>query len=220
MINQGRRPLIDFNLYLVTDRQGCAGRPLLFVVEEALKGGVKAVQLREKDLSGRELYELGMAMRSLTARYGARLFINDRIDVALAVNADGVHLGEKSVTADIARKVIGAEKLIGVSCHGHEGAIAAQKRVADFITCGPVYQTPSKAVYGPPLGVATLHEVTDLVRLPVFAIGGINNSNTHEVISAGAHGVALISAILAADDPRKEAADLLALLNTVRKQEQ
>jgi thiamine-phosphate pyrophosphorylase len=210
----------DFNLYLVTDRNGCAGRPLLTVVEEALKGGVKAVQLREKELPVRELYELAMEMRVLTRRCDARLFINDRIDIALAVNADGVHLGERSIPPDIARGLLGKERLIGVSCHSREGAAAAQEKGADFITFGPVFFTPSKAAYGEPVGIAALSEVTRIARLPVFAIGGINVRNVREAVSAGAHGIALISAILAADDPRRESEKLLALLGAQHQQEQ
>ncbi len=210
-------PAIDFNIYLITDRKGTGGRSLATVVEEALKGGVKAVQLREKDLSGRELYELALEMREITSRYGAGLFINDRVDVCLAVDADGVHLGEKSLPAGIARKLLGDSKLIGVSCHGPAGAIAAQDGGADFITFGPVFHTPSKAGYGPPLGIGSLREVTAQIRVPVFAIGGLNGGNAREVIAAGASGIALISAIIAAEDPQKEVNALLSLLASVTR---
>jgi len=217
---RGCNPRMDFNLYLITDRKGSAGRPLLTVVEEALKGGVTAVQLREKDLPGRDLYELAIGMRSLTQRYGAKLFINDRIDIALAVDADGVHLGEKSIPPDITRSLLGEEKLIGISCHSAEGVVTAREKGADFITFGPVYFTPSKAAYGEPVGLDSLGEITRIARLPVFAIGGINSSNALEVVSAGAHGIALISAILAADNPRRESETLLALLNSDHRQGQ
>jgi thiamine-phosphate pyrophosphorylase len=220
MTGEGSSPRIAFNLYLITDRKGCAGRPLATVVEEALKGGARALQLREKDLPGRDLYEAALEMRELTLRYGAQLFINDRVDIALAVDADGVHLGERSIPVHQARRLMGAARLIGVSCHCLEGAVAARDMGADFITYGPVFYTPSKAVYGPPVGLDSLAEVTRNVRLPVFAIGGINSSSAQEIVSAGAHGIALISAILAADDPRKETETLLALLNSVAQQEQ
>lgn len=210
---------MDFNLYLITDLKGCAGRAVVTVVEEALRGGAKAVQLREKDLPGRELFEVAEEMRGLTLRYGAKLFINDRIDIALAVGADGVHLGERSIPIPQARKLLGAEKLIGVSCHGLESAVAARDMGADFITCGPVFFTPSKAAYGKPLGTSALSEVTKQARLPVFAIGGINRDTARDAVSAGARGIALISAILAADNPRKETETLLALLKAADKQE-
>ena len=220
MTEQGRSPRVGFNLYLITDRKGCCGRGLVPVVEEALKGGVKAVQLREKDLPGGELYQVALELRSLTARYGAMLFINDRVDIALAVDADGVHLGEKSIPIPQARKLLGGRKLIGASCHGLVSAALAQDMGADFITYGPVYYTPSKAAYGPPAGLDSLGEVAILLRIPIFAIGGINSGNVRAVISAGCRGIALISAIIAADDPRLEAERLLDILSAVEYQEE
>ncbi len=205
-------PWIDFNLYLITDRHQTNGRGVVKTVEEALKGGVRAVQLREKDLSSRELYELAYDLRKLTARYGARLFINDRVDIALAVDADGVHLGGQSIPIYRVRTILGEKKLIGVSCHNQVSAITAQEKGADFITFGPVYYTASKAAYGDPVGIGRLGDVANLLRIPVFALGGLNSTNTDETIKAGAHGIALISAILAADSPRMEARTLLGLL--------
>jgi thiamine-phosphate pyrophosphorylase len=214
-----RSPRIDFYLYLITDRRASCGRDLALVVEEALKGGVTAVQLREKDLSSRELYEFAQEMREITLRYGARLFINDRLDVVLAVDADGVHLGNQSMPVDRTRKLLGEKKLIGVSCHNRLEALAARDFGADFITYGPVFHTPSKAAYGPPLGIESLREVTAQLGIPVFALGGIARRNTRQVISAGAHGIALISAVIAADNPREEARALLALLPSPRSEE-
>jgi thiamine-phosphate pyrophosphorylase len=212
MTNRATLPSLDFNLYLITDRQAGRGRDLCLVVEEALKGGVKAIQLREKDLSSREQYELARELRKLTIRYKAALFINDRVDIALAVDADGVHLGLSSLPIPLARNLLGGNRLIGVSCHNQENAIAAQNSGADFITYGPVFHTPSKAVYGPPIGIDSLREVVPRLRIPVFALGGINIFNTSEVISAGAYGIALISAVIAAENPREEAKTLLSLL--------
>jgi thiamine-phosphate pyrophosphorylase len=220
MKNRAAPPAIDFNLYLITDRKICGGRALTTVMEEALKGGVKAVQLREKDLSGRELFELAAELRRLTIRFNARLFINDRIDIALAVDADGVHLGEMSIPVDQARKVLGKKRLIGVSCHGPAGAVAARESGADFITYGPVYHTPSKSVYGPPVGINSLREVASQLRIPVFALGGINSGNAREAILAGAHGVALISAIIAAGKPQTEAGALLSLLSSMERSQE
>jgi thiamine-phosphate pyrophosphorylase len=203
---------IGFNLYLITDRNITGSRPLLSVVEEALKGGALAVQLREKDLPTRELYELAYELRKVTNRYGAKLLINDRIDIALAVEADGIHLGHNSLPIYKARKLMGDKKLIGVSCHNLVNAITAQEKGADFITFGPVYFTPSKAVYGKPLGVDKLENVSHMLQIPVFAIGGIKAANTLEVTAADASGIALISAVLAADDPCAETRRLLSLL--------
>ena len=220
MITRAPSPSLDFNLYLITDRRLSGGRDLLLVVEEALEGGVKAVQLREKDLSSRDMYELAFAMRKLTARYNAGLFINDRVDIALAVEADGVHLGGNSLPIHRARKVLGKKRLIGVSCHNQVNAVAAQDFGADFITYGPVFHTPSKAAYGSPVGIDSLREVVPRLRIPVFALGGITSRNTRQVLDAGAHGIALISAIIAAENPCEEARTLLAILPPGTREEE
>lgn len=203
---------VDFNLYLITDRNQSGGMRLIDIVEEALKGGVRAVQLREKDLSSRELYELAYDMRKLTAKYAAKLIINDRVDIALAVEADGVHLGLNCMPIHRVRKLLGNNKLIGLSCHNQVNAIMAQENGADFITFGPIYYTPSKANYGLPVGIERLDTVTHLLGIPVFALGGIKRENIPEVIAAGAAGIALVSAIIASDDPRSEAEAMISML--------
>lgn len=212
MTPAGDTPWIDFNLYLITDRHQTGERPLATVVEEALKGGVRAVQLREKDLSSRELYELAYEMRKLTARHNARLFINDRVDLALAVDADGVHLGGESMPIHRARKILGEKKLIGVSCHNRVSAISAQEMGADFITFGPVYFTQSKAAFGAPVGVEPLEMITSCLSIPVFALGGIKSHKVPEVLACGASGIALISAVIGAPRPFEASRELLALL--------
>lgn len=201
---------IDFHLYCVTDRRQTAGRPLLDVVQAALDGGVRAVQLREKDLEGGELYALAAQLRDVTARYQARLLINDRIDIALAVEADGVHLGQTSFPVSTARELLGPDKLIGVSTHSVNEISAATG--ADFIVFGPVYFTPSKATYGEPQGLERLRQAVEQSPAPIFAIGGIKAEHIAEVRAAGAHGIALISALSAAADPSQAAKDLLAKL--------
>lgn len=188
---------VDFRLYLITDRN-LITHHLSFItaLEDALKAGVKAVQLREKDLPTRELLEMAYRMRKLTRKYDALLFVNDRVDIALCVNADGVHLGQSSIPVHAARKVLGRKSLIGVSTHSMEEALAAESEGADFITFGPVYATPSKLKYGGPVGVASLEKVTGKVSLPVFGIGGVKLDNARQVFGAGAFGVAVISGIL------------------------
>lgn len=205
-------PLVDFSLYLITDRKQTPGGDLCSAVEGALRGGVRAVQLREKDLSARELYELACRVKNITSRYGAKLLINDRLDVALAAGADGVHLGESSLPLQHARKIVGDRLLVGVSCHGREGALAAQENGADFITFSPIYFTPSKAPYGEPVGTERLAEACRLLRIPVFALGGIKKERVREVLDQGARGIALISAILAAKDPERAAREMVGLL--------
>ncbi len=193
--------MIDFSLYLITDRNQTAGRPLLEAVEAALSGGVRAVQLREKDLPTAELYDLAWEMRALTSRYDARLLINERIDIALAVEADGVQLGINSLSVTAARR-IAPDLLIGYSSHGVGEAVAAIAKGADFVTFGPIFHTPSKAAYGEPVGVGELGRVCrQAVGDLVFALGGVKQANLRQVTEAGCYRVALISDILAAPDP-------------------
>lgn len=200
---------IDFSLYLITDRCQTAGRPLVAVVRQALEGGVRAVQLREKDLSARELFVLAEELRQVTRQYGARLLINERLDIALAVDADGVQLGAASLPVSTARRLLGPQRLIGYSAHSVHEAAQAAAGGADFVTFGPVFFTPSKAAYGEPLGVEPLQSASAVLTIPVFALGGIKRENIARVMAAKAHGIALISAVIAATDPKLEAAALL-----------
>ncbi|MGE5663242.1 MAG: thiamine phosphate synthase [Deltaproteobacteria bacterium] len=201
---------VDFRVYLVTDRKQARDGDILAAVAAALDGGIRAVQLREKDLGGRELFRLAEAMRRLTARYGARFVVNDRVDVAYAVGADGVHLGGGSIPVADARALLGARALVGRSAHGVDELAAAERDGADFATFGPVYATPSKAAYGPPLGVPALAAACAAARIPVFALGGVGPGNMSETLRAGAFGIALISAVVAAADPRAAALELTA----------
>lgn len=210
---------LDFNLYLITDRTQTGSVRLLDVVDDALKGGVRGIQLREKDLTSRELYELAYDLRKLTVKYNARLIINDRIDIALAVDADGVHLGYNSMPIHRARKLLGSSKLIGLSCHNQVNAIMAQENGADFITFGPVYYTPSKANYGKPVGIEKLETACHLLDIPVFALGGIKKENIEEVMTAGASGIALVSAIIASDDPVAESKEMISMLPPLTSRE-
>ena len=205
-------PTPDFDLYLVTDRNQTHGRDLLWVLESALDGGVEAIQLREKDLGGRELYFLAEAVRKLTQRYHARLLINDRIDIALAVDADGVQLATHSLPIETARNLLGRQAIIGASTHSLEEAKEAERNGADFILFGPVYFTPSKAVYGSPQGLSALKNVVEKIPLPIYAIGGIKPENIADARCAGVRGVALISAIVGAADPRAATKKILNLL--------
>ncbi len=198
--------MIDFRLYCVTDRKHTAGRPLVDVLHAALDGGVRAVQLREKDLEGGELYHLAARLRKITERYHARLLINERLDVALAVDADGVHLGQTSFPVATARRLLGPDKLIGVSTHSLAEITAAAG--ADFLVFGPVYFTPSKATYGEPQGLDRLREAVAHSAVPIFAIGGITLERIPQVRGAGAYGVAMISALSAAADPAHAAREI------------
>jgi thiamine-phosphate pyrophosphorylase len=202
-------PKPDFKLYLITDRTQTKGRDLLWLIEQALDAGVKAIQLREKDLAGRDLFSLAEKASQLCRNYGSSLFVNDRLDIALAVNAAGVQLGNASVPIALARQLLGAQKMIGVSTHSFNEALEAQRQGADFVLFGPVYFTPSKAAYGAPQGLDKLKEIVGKISLPVYAIGGIKLENILDLRSMGVSGVALISAIMSSDAPKKATSDLL-----------
>lgn len=182
---------------------------MLEVLELALAGGVRMVQLREKDLAVRDLLPLAQAVRNLTARAHAKLFINGRMDICLAVDADGVHLRSDRIPADTVRKILGPDRWIGVSAHSLDEARRAQEEGADYITLGPIYETPSKAPYGPPIGVHTLQEVRRQIKIPIFAIGGIHSHRVSEVMRSGADGIALISAIMKSENPKQAASELI-----------
>ena len=188
-------------LYVVTDRQQTAGRPLEEVVVAAARGGAGMIQLREKDLTARELYDLGARLQSLLLPHGIPLLINDRLDVAQALDAAGVHLAGHSLSPAQARRLLGPNKLLGVSTHSLEEAGQAMREGVDFIVFGPVYDTPSKRQYGTPQGLQRLAEVVAHVTCPVIAIGGIDTVNLSQVLQTGAHGVAMIRAVLSAPDP-------------------
>lgn len=191
-------------LYLITDRkQTYKQRRLVDTVEELLQAGIRMVQLREKDLSAAELYPLARDLRLLTHRYNALLLINDRIDIAQAVGADGVHLGGHSLPIKKTREILGSKALIGVSTHSALEAESAQNKGADFITYGPVFFTPSKAPFGPPVGVNSLQTVCNCCKIPVYALGGVKICNTVELMNSGAYGVSMISALLSAPDPNQ-----------------
>lgn len=203
---------VDFSLYLITDRRQVPGGDLFSAVRAALRGGVRAVQLREKDLSAGELLPLARDLRSLTREFGAKLLINDRIDLALAAEADGVHLGGHSLPVAEARALLGPTKLIGVSTHHLEEIAFAARDGADFVTFGPVWFTPSKAPYGAPVGLDALRQACAYAPLPVFALGGVNAANIPELLAAGCFRAACIGAILASPSPENAVRDLLRLL--------
>ena len=188
-------------LYVVTDQQQTANRPLAEVIAAATRGGAGMVQLREKDLSAHELYALGVDIKEVLEPHNIPLLINDRLDVAQALDAAGVHLAGHSLPTGPARRVLGPQKLLGVSTHSVEQARLAMDEGADFVVFGPVFATPSKASYGSPQGLQRLADVVRQVTIPVLAIGGIDSTNLSRVLTTGAHGIAMIRAVLAAADP-------------------
>jgi len=197
-----RRQLDFLRVYLITDRTLLPGERFLMGIEAALRGGVRSLQLREKDLSPAELLSLARQVKTITRRYGAKLFVNDRADIAEMAGAEGVHLTKTSVPVAAVKKLF-PRLLAGVSTHSLESAQKAEAEGADFITFSPIFDTPSKRQYGPPQGLDRLREVTGKTGIPVLALGGIKADTIRPVLAQGACGVALISDIWNSDDIEK-----------------
>ncbi len=195
---------LRLGLYVITAVDAASGRGHLDVVRAALAGGADAVQLRDKEATGRELYSLALRIGEMVRAYGGTLFlVNDRVDVALAAGAHGVHLGQEDLPVGEARKMMGAKAVLGVSAGSVEEAVAAEREGADYLGVGPVFPTPSKPDAGRPLGLEGLRAVRGAVRIPLVAIGGINEDNLEGVFEAGADGIAVISAVVSAPDMEK-----------------
>ena len=199
----------DPRLYLVTERSHLDGRDFLHVVELALQGGATMVQLREKNASGREFLELALALRPLTRKYNVPLWINDRVDIALAAEADGVHLGQSDLPADAARRIIPRKMLLGISVGTVEQALAAEAAGADLLGSGAVFPTATKDD-AEAVAQSTLADICSAVRIPVVAIGGITLQNLHIPMAAGVAGVAVVSAIMNPPDTLAATRDLRA----------
>lgn len=197
-------------LLLVTDRHRAAPRDIVEVVTAAIKGGIQFIQLREKDLPADELLALAQRLREVT-RGRALLVVNDRADVALACDADGVHVGEASLPVAAARKIIGREKLLGRSVHTVSAAIEAERDGADYLIAGTIFASASHPNVAPQ-GLDFLRTVCAAVTIPVFAIGGITRANAHSCFAAGAHGVAVIREIIEAGNSEQRAKELVTLL--------
>ncbi len=187
-------------LHVLTDRALSRGRTDPEVAAAALAGGATVVQLRGKTLSGAELVRAGRQLRDLTRVHGGLLIVNDRVDVALAVDADGAHVGQDDLLARDARRLLGPDRLLGVSARSVEEAVRAQRDGADYIGFGPVFSTTTKEDAGAPSGLDELRRASRAVAIPVVAIGGITPHNAGLVRAAGAAGVAVISAVVGASD--------------------
>ena len=208
---------IDYSVYLVTDRGLSKGRSIIEVVRAAVEGGATCVQLREKKATTREFINEALSIRDFLNSRGIPLIINDRVDVALAVKADGVHLGQKDMPLDTARRLIGTGMLIGISAESVADAVAALNGGADYIGVSPVFSTPTKTDTAPALGLGGLREIREKVTIPLVGIGGINQENAREVIQNGADGIAVVSAIVAAGDPCEAARKLKQTVNLARQ---
>lgn len=198
---------IDYTLYGITD-DNMAPELLPPSVEEAIKGGATIIQLRKKSITTREYLGIALAVKKVTDRHGIPLIINDRLDIALAVDAAGLHVGDDDLPVDIARRLLGPTKILGVSADSPQRAKIAQAQGATYLGVGAVYPTPSKADAGPPIGPSGLGQVIQATSLPVVAIGGINLANCQEVRKQGAAGMAVISALFGTPDIKDAAAQL------------
>jgi thiamine-phosphate pyrophosphorylase len=211
--------MFDCSLYLVTDRRLSLGRTTIEIVRAAVEGGVTCVQLREKHASTREFLDEARRVRELLAGTNVPLIINDRLDVALAVGADGVHLGQTDMHISDARRLVGERLVIGISAESVADAIRAEAEGADYIGVSPVFTTPTKMDTAPPLGLEGLRAIRRTVRLPLVAIGSIRHDNAAEVLRAGADGLAVVSAIVSAPCPRTAAAALRQQIALTREEE-
>jgi thiamine-phosphate pyrophosphorylase len=200
---------LSSRLLVVTDRHQTNGRPLVPLLQRVVNAVAPAIQLRERDLSARELLMLAREVQVVTASRRSQLLINDRIDVALALEGVGVHLRSNSLPVMVARQTLGTQRLLGVSVHSVEEAMRAASQGADYIVLGPIYETPTKQMYGPPLGIHTLEKACGLIRIPIIGIGGVTSARAREMRRGGAFGAAVITAILGAADVESAARELL-----------
>ncbi|MGE4441400.1 MAG: thiamine phosphate synthase [Desulfomicrobium sp.] len=208
----------DLSLYLVTDRGLSLGRSTVDIVRAAVAGGVTCVQLREKECPTRQFVAEARAVREVLAGTGIPLIINDRIDVALAVGADGVHLGQTDMRIADARRVVGSSMFIGISAECVQDAVRAEAEGADYVGISPVFSTPTKTDTAPALGLDGVAAIRAAVSLPLVGIGGVKPENAAEILRSGCDGIAVVSAIVSAPDPRQAAAELKAIIRQAKEQ--
>lgn len=205
-------------LYLVTDRDLCLGRPLEEVVLQCVRGGVTMVQLREKDLLTREFIYEALRIKKILAPHNVPLIINDRLDVAMAVRAEGVHVGQQDMPYEMARELLGPEAIIGLSVEDESQVLEAERYDADYLGVSPIFETPTKTDTKGSWGLSGLAWVRENSRHNLVAIGGLNETNIAEVVRSGADGIAVVSALCSAADPEAAARKLSLLIKETRDQ--
>jgi thiamine-phosphate diphosphorylase len=204
-------------LYVITDEILSGGRSHLEIAKKAIAGGANVIQLRDKKASSRKLFKVGIQLRELTSQNNINLIVNDRVDVALAIQADGVHVGQSDLPASTARQLIGSQKILGVSAGSLQEAIQAQKDGADYLGVGPIFEARStKYDAGEPIGLKLIQDVRKNCNLPIVAIGGINQENMKEVILSGADCAAIISAIVSAENIEMTTKQLRKIIQSVK----
>ena len=199
-------------LYVVSDTALAGSYGVVRTAEDALAGGAGVIQLRDKEASTRELLRMALELRRVTREAGALFIVNDRLDVALASEADGVHVGQDDMPAELTRKLVGPKMIVGVSCKNVAEALDALAAGADYLGVGAIYPTPTKPDVGDAIGLAPIGEIRRATGLPIVAIGGVNATNAAEVIAAGADGIAVVSAVYGQPDPRRASERLLAIV--------
>ena len=209
------RSRIDWRLCFIADTEALAGMDVLQMISDAVAGGATIIQMRTKKRDTWEFLEVVMKAAELLRSRKVPLIINDRVDIALACDADGVHLGQTDMPLPYARKILGKKKIIGISVNTLDEARAAEKEGADYLGVGPIFQTSSKIDLPPVLGLEGIGTIREKTKVPILAIGGINVANIADVISAGANGVAVISAIAGSDNPRAAASELIEAIEKV-----
>ena len=202
-------------LHVITDESYVRGRTHREVAAAATAGGANVVQFRDKTASGRRLYEVALEIRRITAAAGVTFIVNDRVDIAFSVGADGVHIGQEDLPIEAVRRILGKDKIIGASVGNVEEALAAIMAGADYIGFGPIFATGSKSDAGEPVGLEALAELASRVDAPVIAIGGITADNLAEVMTAGATGAAVISAVAAVEDMHEATRSLVQIISSV-----
>ncbi len=208
----------DLSLYLVTDRSLLNGKDFLRTVQDAVEGGVTMVQLREKNADSLGFYRLAMDLKKILSKYDVPLIINDRLDIALAVNADGLHLGQSDLPCAVARKILGKDKIIGLSIESVEQSLHLASEPIDYIAYSPVFATNTKEDISSPLGLGGVNKISASANLPGVAIGGINEANADKVIGAGADGIAVVSAIMSADNPKLASKSLRGIVEKAKSE--
>jgi thiamine-phosphate pyrophosphorylase len=214
MAARERAEKIDWSVYVVTDKGAASGRPLPEVVAAAVAGGAGVVQYRDKAAPTREMVETARELCGLCRRAGAVFLVNDRIDVALAVGADGVHLGQDDMPVPLARGLLGGKCLIGVTVHNEEELHRAEEQGADHLSIAPVFATATKVDHQAPKGPEGVAELVRMSRLPAVTIGGVDHTNAAEVMKSGVHGICVVSAVMGARDPEKAVRELLAAVRS------
>jgi thiamine-phosphate pyrophosphorylase len=192
----------DYTLYLVTDRRFKPENEFISTIESAIQGGVSIVQLREKDISSREFYNLAVGVKTVCDKYDVPLIINDRLDIALAVDAAGVHVGQSDLPVDAVIRILGDKKIVGLSVSNASDVKAALNYRVDYLGLSPVFSTDTKTDTAKPLGLDGISELRKMTDIPLVAIGGISTENAADIISVGADGLAVVSAIMAAENPK------------------